>query len=186
MAVVLHISDTPFSSYRWIQNILDKMRPDIVIHTGDMVDDIKIGRFPQKLPEYYEKVLPLLALLRNKKGRKIILVPGNHDDYGFIAEHVGANDMVLLEGTVLDLYGKRFGFAHQVTRIPREPVDFCLYGHGYTHDNWDPLWNKKNQTCHFNGFRFATCICLPSGSFENIPYPDEIFDSRLGKSGEVI
>ncbi|HHI00115.1 MAG TPA: metallophosphoesterase, partial [Thermococcus litoralis] len=40
-AKIMHISDTPDNIYPFILNLIEKSRPDYIIHTGDLVDNIK-------------------------------------------------------------------------------------------------------------------------------------------------
>ena len=49
---ILHISDTPTSYYANIERLLKQIRPTLLIHTGDLADEYKVGRIPEHLPGY--------------------------------------------------------------------------------------------------------------------------------------
>ncbi|CDF58680.1 metallophosphoesterase [Thermobrachium celere] len=49
---ILHISDTPSNIYPELIRLVKKLSPDYIIHTGDVVDNIKLELYPFKLKEY--------------------------------------------------------------------------------------------------------------------------------------
>ena len=40
--ILLHISDTPESIYPYLFKLIDNLAPDLIIHTGDLVDNFKL------------------------------------------------------------------------------------------------------------------------------------------------
>lgn len=77
---LLHISDTPSSFYGELARIIDILKPDYIVHTGDLVDDIKLELFPGSLPRYEREVNRLIKLLEQSSAERLYLALGNHDD----------------------------------------------------------------------------------------------------------
>ncbi len=75
----MHLSDTPDNIYPFILNLIEKTRPDYIVHTGDLADNFKIERRPELKDKYAASVEILLRILENSKS-EVYIVPGNEDD----------------------------------------------------------------------------------------------------------
>ena len=58
--ILLHISDTPVDIYKYIFRIVEKLKPQIIVHTGDLVDNIKLEKYKDKIIQYHKGVAKLL------------------------------------------------------------------------------------------------------------------------------
>ena len=75
---LLHISDTPRSRFAYTDELIQRVRPDILIHTGDMCDDVKVGRMPVR-EEYLEALDRILEILSRSGAKETYICPGNND-----------------------------------------------------------------------------------------------------------
>ena len=166
---VLHISDTFTRAYDNVETLLRTLRPELVIHTGDMADEWKGGRIPEHLPPYREAVDRLIAVMKQYAG-EVWIVHGNNDDAPWIRRHQGIVVMPM-EGVEREYCGLRLYMQHTpVQELAEGRYDFALYGHGYTADRHDPADNKPGRLCYINGVRAATLIDCATKRYLQIPY----------------
>ncbi len=154
---VMHISDTPESSYRFIGELIEEARPDYVIHTGDLADNIKLERRPG-LRESYRGALRKLARILKGSGACLYIVPGNEDDPELVRDFFG--DAVVEPGTVVEIEGVKLALGHTWEDVAGVEADFKLYGH-----NFRVIPKGLNAVLGVN-FLF-----LPSGKTVRIDYP---------------
>ena len=64
---VMHISDTPSAIYGAVTGMMERLRPDLIVHTGDLADDIKLGENPGYLDQYRRTAGPFLESLTLKR-----------------------------------------------------------------------------------------------------------------------
>src|SRR6056297_3035142 len=100
--LVLHITDTPASSFRFIFRLIQRIEPEYLIHTGDFVDDIKLENRPGQVVEYRDKMKKIFRRLEDLPVEKIYLVPGNHDDRATVDECT-QRAVVLPEKSVIEI-----------------------------------------------------------------------------------
>ncbi|MDR3165012.1 MAG: metallophosphoesterase, partial [Synergistaceae bacterium] len=124
---ILHISDTPTGMYGYLARTLRRINPSVVVHTGDIADDIKLGLYPAEAGRYSLAAGRLINILLAPH-RKIIIVLGNHDRADLLptlppecAVHEGAIDVKLL--------GANFRISHYAEKIMEKPVQYNLFGH---------------------------------------------------------
>lgn len=161
---VLHLSDTPTTLYPAIQQLISSLKPDVVIHTGDLADDIKLENNPHLLAYYSRSIVPLLAALENSQAEQLFIVPGNHDHVDVITQHIQKIEL-LPEGSQLQIGCSTFGLAHRLKKLPQQ-AEFHLYGHNFR----QPL--HEQQDAHYlNGLNHIHVILLPSNRIFKISYP---------------
>ncbi|ASJ12181.1 metallophosphoesterase [Thermococcus thioreducens] len=154
---VMHISDTPESVYRFLDGIIGKTRPDYIIHTGDLADNVKLERRPELVP-LYKGALRKLARVLKGSGAVLYIVPGNEDDPELLREFFG--DSVVEPGTVIEIEGSRFALGHTWREVAEKEADFRLYGH-----------NFKLIERGLNGVLGVNFVLLPSGKTYRVKYP---------------
>ena len=125
--LIVHISDTPRVSYPFIYRIMRVLEPDYLIHTGDVVDDIKLEIRPQELGAYKRELAAFLSRLEQTPVGGIFFVPGNHDDGSALGE-LGRRSLIVSERTVLRLAGLSISVSHKY-QDDVDAADFYLYGH---------------------------------------------------------
>lgn len=161
---VLHLSDTPTSLYPAIGRLIDTIQPGVIIHTGDLADDLKLQYSPHILDVYTRSVRPFLAMLEQAPVQKIYIVPGNHDNRAVLEAYLNKTELVI-EGTRLEIGNTTFGVAHKFKRLPQQ-ADFSLYGH-----NFKMPVTSDRTTQYLNGLQAINIILLPSRQVVKISYP---------------
>ena len=154
---VMHISDTPESVYRFIEELIQKTGPDYVIHTGDLADNVKLERRPELRP-LYQGALRKLARVLKGSGARLYIVPGNEDDVELVKEFF--DDAVVEPGTVVEIEGVRFALGHSWQDVVDKDADFKLYGH-----------NFKLIENGLNGVLGVNFVLLPSRRTYRVKYP---------------
>ena len=89
--VVLHISDTPYSIFPALSNLVLTLKPEYIIHTGDLVDNIKLELYPKSLNRYKMYIKNLMKIMQKPFVKGIYISLGNHDDAETIKEYIGKN-----------------------------------------------------------------------------------------------
>ncbi len=155
--LLLHIGDTPESVYAFLDRLISEYRPDFIVHTGDLVDNIKLERRPELRPAYKAGLRKLARVLK-ASGAKLFIVPGNEDDPALVREFFA--ESVVEPGTIVEIAGKTFALGHTWRDVVGKEADFRLYGH-----------NFKTIAGGLNAILGANFIFLPSGRVVKIDYP---------------
>jgi predicted phosphodiesterase len=169
---IMHISDTLADSYANVEKLLKQIRPTLLIHTGDLADEFKVGRIPEHLPGYREAVARLLEIMK-ENAQEVWITHGNNDDVPWLMEDKGIR-VLPMKGSSQTYHGLRLYLQHQpIEWVDENLYDFALYGHGYTMDIHNPEDNKIGKLCYINGMRHATIINPFNKHFRHIPYAGE-------------
>jgi len=131
---LLHIGDTLSDTYDYYRQLIGMVKPDIIIHTGDTADEVKVGRIPGTREEYLEKVQVLLNILA-EADCKVYWVPGNNDLPEEIAKLAPFLE-VLQPDTVLHIEGHDICVTHSKEQITKK-ADLYLYGHGKRAESYE-------------------------------------------------
>lgn len=161
--ILLHISDTPVDIYRYIFRIIDILKPQYIIHTGDMADNIKLEIYKNRIDFYYRSVSKLIEGLEKKEFSKIYYVLGNHDDYETVSQ-LTKRGIILEEGPLI-IDDCKFAVGHYYKEFSYK-VDFNLYGHSF-----EPEHYNKNGTIGLNGLLNINIIDLSNKSVFYLDYP---------------
>ena len=78
---ILHLSDTPVTIYGYLARLLRRVSPSVLVHTGDLADDIKIGLYPGERERYRSAVRKLFDIIQAPR-RRIILSLGKEVEIG--------------------------------------------------------------------------------------------------------
>lgn len=168
---ILHISDTPTTLYPAIEILLDVLKPDILVHTGDLADDIKLEIDPGYLDAYSEAVIPFLHMMEGSPAGEVYIVPGNHDCFQVVSHNTEKTRLVS-EGDVLSVKGVSLGLAHTKSRLP-DTAGYRLYGHNFS-------GGSGGNAVYLNGLKNVNVILCPSGRVEKISYPLTVnYDRKL-------
>lgn len=173
---IMHISDTPESIYSHIYKMLSYSRPDVIIHTGDLVDNLKLENLGENvLPNYKSRSAEFIQNLEKLTAARIIYIPGNHDNLKILKENVDRSE-VYEEGSIIELGGVKIGVAHYPDNLP-ENADIKLFGHNKSF--------SKNEV-YYNGILNINFILLPSKSDYKVSYPWTVDQGRQYKSFNMI
>lgn len=129
---LLHIGDTYSVTYPYYKQLIQEIKPDIIVHTGDTADEVKVGRIPETKEEYLTKVQVLLDILK-ESGSKVYWIPGNNDLPEEIAKRAPFIEIVQPD-TVLEIEGIKICVTHSKEQITQK-ASVYLYGHGRRAEN---------------------------------------------------
>jgi len=165
---ILHIGDTVSYDYPYYIKLIQTVNPDIIIHTGDTADEVKVGRIPGTEYEYVTKIRILLRAMQ-ESGARLILVPGNNDLADEMHKIV-PNAEVYPENTVLTIDGIECRIGHQLAHMTYDK-NWHFYGHGKRGEEWSPKRNVGNGPFRFNAKWGAFVVCLTENKFFRFKLP---------------
>lgn len=171
---LLHISDTPLCFYSELKRLISRLKPEYIVHTGDMADNIKLSLHPDSAYEY-EKGIKRLAAMFEVSGAEIFLALGNHDDFDIISRHFKSSH-IIIDAETTEINKIPFRISHFPEGILKDPAQYNLFGHDLTLKNGciDNRW-------YLNGISNISIIGLESGEHTMLCYPHGTDDSRLGR-----
>lgn len=167
---IVHLSDTPSQVYKSIIRFVSKVQPDILVHTGDIADDIKLEIMPSLIESYRYSANYLLGQLTQHVKQKIIIVPGNHDNIEVL--DIRKNMFVYREGTIIDLHGISVGLAHKLDMLP-SGCYYYLYGHDRS---------AGYDGRYLNGIEYINLIDPANREVLKLRYPTGTDDYRLKRT----
>ncbi len=144
---VLHIGDTYSNFYPFFRKLIATVKPDVIIHTGDLADEVKVGRIPTVRYEYNSKIRRIIDVM-DQSGARLIIVPGNNDVFEEV-EMLCPRAEVLPEDSIITIEGVECRVGHQVNHITYDK-DWSFYGHGLSCETWKYEYNVEGQPCRFN------------------------------------
>lgn len=77
--LLLHLSDTPSQIYPELRRVIATLRPAYIVHTGDLVDNLKLELRPSLARRYDHELRQLFAIAEHSGASRVIVVFGNHD-----------------------------------------------------------------------------------------------------------
>lgn len=163
---ILHIGDTDSATYPYFRKLIEMVKPQIILHTGDLADEVKLERFPQRAEEYRFKAAHLIDIMR-QSGAKMILVVGNHDSYDILKE-LAPDARILMPGSEAILSGVPCRLGHKVREMVFDRK-YCLYGHGMAGETWRYGFNVPGKPCRFNVAFGSFIYDLANDRFERVP-----------------
>ncbi len=164
--ILLHVGDIPVWEFPYMKRLIKKVKPDILVHTGDLVDNLKVSRIPEHIPAYKKSAKKLIAFME-KNAKEIYIVPGNNDLEDFIAETV-TKSRIIPANTCMEIRGIPFLLCHRVLDIDGE-AKFYLYGHGPTGDTHPYEENGKDGKYYSNVFFAPAFIDMETGEISRLP-----------------
>lgn len=160
--IVLHISDTPDIIYSFLFSVIDRLKPDYIVHTGDLVDNVKLACGGSKMA-YKKNLQRFFSELEKRDWAEKYIIPGNHDSIEFIEELACKGTYIKEEGFILDIKGINIGLAHYKEGLP-ENTAFSLYGHNKSIIN-------NPRIVALNGLTNLNIILLPDQEIFRLSYP---------------
>lgn len=170
--LLLHISDTPSRHYPYYRELIKRVAPKVLIHTGDMADEVKVGRIEGVREEYLAKMSVMCEIIRSSMAERAIIVPGNNDLYDEIVARAGSRE-VYRENKVVEIAGRECRLGHSVRHITFDK-EWSFYGHGFTGETWAYESNRVGGECRFNACFGSTVINLDTGEFYQIELPEKL------------
>ena len=177
--LLLHVSDTPSHIYPELKRILDVLKPDYIIHTGDLVDNVKLGLHPSLIQRYERELGVLMGIMHQSGAKRIIFVLGNHDNMD-VVEKLGGPIEIYEEGGQSTFDGVEIAFTHYASDLNRrfgyEEALFYLFGHDVTLKS-----QEIEQQVFLNGIEAMHLIDLSTGDYLAIEYPIGTESARLNR-----
>jgi predicted phosphodiesterase len=168
--ILLHISDIPAETFRYVYRIISAVRPEYLVHTGDFVDNIKHTNNRKAFHEHKVKLKGFLTFVESCSIKKIYFVPGNHDDIQMLESMIGRTEIVE-EGTLIRVKEVVFAVAHEAENLKGD-ADFYLFGHSFYERR------GERHTNYLNGIDSVNIVFLDSKKVFTIPYPYGTNDLR--------
>jgi predicted phosphodiesterase len=172
---LLHISDTPSSFFRELSRLISVLKPDYIVHTGDLVDNVKLELFPGSLWRYERDAKQLITLLEQSSAKEIYIAIGNHDDFHTIEKYCKRSHIIKAM-EIMQIEGKEFAIAHDPADIHKKPAAYNLFGHNLSQKN-----GFTEERLYLNGISSINLVELDSMQYHNYPYPAGTDDDRLGR-----
>lgn len=169
--LLVHVSDTPWEIYPFVRRLLRQVRPDFVVHTGDMVDDVKLEHDGDKRERWHSRTRQLLHILEGEGTRQVYVVPGNHDDRDLLA--TTASRARIVDPGPVSIGGRTFYLDHYGPEGGARG-EFDLYGH-----NRHPPTMRTDSGMLLNGLSAASVIDLSRGRVYSVDYPMDTDRYRL-------
>lgn len=172
---LLHVSDTPASFYPGLKRLLEALKPDYIVHTGDLADNIKLQLYPLAVPRYEKTVKPMLEMLQDTGAEAIYVAIGNHDNLDVVKRYNRRLNLVESQEYV-DLGGRQISISHFPKVIGAYPGELNFFGH-----NLHIKTHQSSEVYYFNGISHLYWIELETMDFVALDYPWGTDDQRLGK-----
>ena len=146
---LLHIGDTHSEAYPFYEDLITKVKPDIIIHTGDFVDEVKVGRMINTEEEYETGLMRITEILRNSGAKEIYVTSGNNDLPDMIRRYMPFAKYIE-PNSAIEIAGVRCTIGHECYNTTAE-AQWSFYGHGLTGETWSEDKNTDlNSICRFN------------------------------------
>jgi len=172
---LLHISDTPSSFFGELKRLISILKPNYIVHTGDLVDNIKLELYPGSLWRYERDVRQLVKLMEQSGAEGIYLALGNHDDISAL-QALCTRCHIIPNSEILNIEGKEIAVSHYPAEIHKHPAPYNLFGHD--------LAIKSGETdgkIYLNGITSINLIELETMNYRCYPYPAGTDDNRVGR-----
>ena len=163
--LILHISDTSTDKYPALKTLLQTVRPAVILHTGDAVDEFKVGRLEEHRAGYEAGFKDLMDILRSAEC-PLYFVSGNNDDLNLLQGETRATELPM--HSELTLFGVRFLLDHYPVTDAGD-VDFALTGHSGARDFHYPPQDREGEAIYLNGMFFWTLIDSATKQFLRLP-----------------
>lgn len=161
--LLLHISDTPAGIFPFVEKLIKEINPQYIVHTGDIVDNIKLETNEKLLKGYMENLKKIVKIIEDNSNAKIYYALGNHDHEETLKRTIKTGYVV--EKGIINIEGNKVYVSHYFQEGERD-TDYHLYGHSF-----EPYhFQKENEIC-LNGVLSANIIDLHTKEIYQIQYP---------------
>jgi Predicted phosphohydrolases len=169
---LLHISDTPTAIYPYIARLLRRVNPSVVVHTGDLADDIKLEMYPEEAERYARFMRRLLNVLAAPH-RTVYLTIGNHDRADLLPP-LPPRCHICEDVAEISFRGVHFRLSHYLERLAGSPAKFNLFGHAWE----DESYSDGDGRYFLNGVEVMRLIDPASEEIEFLRYPSGTENAR--------
>lgn len=175
-SLLLHISDTPEECYSYIMKVIEKINPQYIVHTGDIVDNIKLETNSNYLPSYEIGLKRFIDSIE-QYNIKAYYVMGNHDNINSVAKI--SKKGIILEKGIIEIEDNSFCLSHNYDNCEVE-TDYCLFGHDF-----NQFYCSNKNKLALNGLLNMNVIGLSTGKVYKVKYPMGINYYRKMERGSI-
>ena len=176
---VLHISDTPTTIYGYLARALRRVAPAVVVHTGDLADDIKLAKYPAEAARYAAAARRLVNILLAPH-RTVVFALGNHDRADLLPPLTSQCIVCDNDDAInLTFFGARFRISHYAERVTDEPERYNLFGHDPRRESFV----DDRERYFFNGMELIRIIDPVTDEIMKLAYPGETKSLRAMRVG---
>ena len=172
---LLHISDTPVLFYNVLRRLLKELSPSIIIHTGDLVDNIKLEIYKGQLSRYEYHLKSLMHILEASDAKDIYICTGNHDDQDLMRKY-SKRSIIIEESLSIEIFNATATLSHFPYKIMESPADYNFFGHDISLGN-----DMINNKAYLNGIQSINILTNETKRLFYLSYPHGINDERLMK-----
>ncbi len=172
---LIHISDTPICFFYSLEYLLKKISPEIIIHTGDLVDDVKLEIYKNSLSKYEYHVKKIISILESSNASKVFICMGNHDNIDIVKKYSKRSIIIEKVGKI-NIFDTTATISHFPYEIIKDPSPYNFYGHDISLRS-DIVSNKV----YFNGIKSINILTSKSKKIYYLAYPVTVDESRLMK-----
>lgn len=179
--IILHISDTTTNFFQDVKKLVTVLKPKYIVHTGDLVDNIKLQFLSASEGRYALRVKTLLEIMEGSSAEKIFISMGNHDSInalkGLCTKCVITEDMDTIE-----IEGIKIAISHYPKRIMEYEGDAKHFMFGHSLELKTQMIDDK---VYLNGISSINIMTIKSRQIYKLPYPCVVDDWRMkrGKLG---
>lgn len=174
--IIVHLSDTPSSIYSALDRMLKKLKPEYIVHTGDMVDNIKLELYPYKLDLFEKNVKKIISICEFNSSKNFFIAAGNHDKMEVIQKFT--KNKVIEKAEFIEIEGIIISIGHKGLEVRELEAAYHMFGH----DLLVPT-SKYHDKWYLNGIEKINIININTGEVEFIDYPNGTTESRLNMHG---
>lgn len=175
-ATVLHISDTPLRFFPALKRLIAELNPTYIVHTGDLVDNIKLQLYPGSIHRYNRNLATLIEILESSSAKEIYLALGNHDHPESVKKAVRRSTLIDgVENFTIENVPVRI--SHYPKAILESPETLNFFGHDLSLET-----AVREDKYYFNGISDIYLIDLKTFHARVFPYPWGTDDDRLKKT----
>lgn len=164
--LLLHVSDTPYEIYGFLRVLIRRLQPAIIVHTGDLVDDMKLEYDVQKTQRYAKRAAELIRVFEESPAADIYITAGNHDDPDVLQSLLRRS--LLLPAGLHPIANRKVWIDHYGD-VRSARAEWDLFGHERT-----PPSGPTDQGLRLNGLTHANVIDVSVSWVYHVEYPMDV------------
>ncbi|NLN49193.1 MAG: hypothetical protein GX154_08970 [Clostridiales bacterium] len=172
---LLHVSDTPMCFFAPLKKVIKTISPQIIIHTGDLVDDVKLEIYKNSISKYEYHVKNIISILESSDAQYIYICIGNHDNAEIIKKYC-KKSIIIEKMREIDIFDAKASVSHFPYEIIKRPSTYNFFGHDITLKS-----DIVNNKIYLNGINSINIVTKDTKKIFYLPYPFIVDESRLLK-----
>ena len=165
---LLCIGNTPSLLYPYYRKLIEEVKPDIILHTGNLAAEVHARLLPENGKEYVSKIKVLLDAMIASEAR-LIIVPSTNDLPHEIRQ-LCPNVEICNSDADMILDGIQIKLGRQVAFLLFDK-DWDFYGHSPVGDMLPVNSTEPGHFCGFDTDLGSFLFCLSEGKYFHIPIP---------------